>query len=386
MGNYKVLHYVVGFSTLSETFIYDLITGLEQRNICTNFVACRKRTLEKERPFSNTRVLKEKNIIFRTFYKISDPEHMQLQEGRELKKLIKKFNPDIIHAHFGIAGIRVNNFMQKEELEIPLVVSFHGSDVLYNPHNQKGYLRNLIRMNHNSNLVITTPTNFLKRECLKLGLLEEKFVVMNNTVNKMFLNAKQSIPWDGLDKLKIVILGRLVPMKGHEIALQALHELKKNFENFELHILGDGRTLEKLQKLTAELGLEKEVIFRGPINHEDLPEELSKFHISITPSIKAEDGQEESFCISLIEASLCGLHCLASDAGGPDEVLKDKREFIYPQKDFLALASKLSGYIENFKSKNEKILELQKFMLANYHPDQYFSRYDSLYKSRLKSI
>lgn len=383
--SYKVLHYVVGFSTLSETFIYDLITGLEDRGICMNMVACRKRTLEKERPFKNLRVLKEKNPLYRAYYKIFDSDHMQLQEGRELKNLISEFKPHIIHAHFGIAGIRINNFVTNNDLKIPVITSFHGSDVLYNPHNQNGYLDNLLKLNKNSNLIMTTPTNFLKRESQKLGLNEEKITVMNNTVNTMFLNAKQAVPWNGSEKLKIVILGRLVPMKGHEIALKALASLKETFQNFELHILGEGRTEEKLRKLSYELGLDNHVIFRGAIAHKNLPEELAKFHISITPSIKAEDGQEESFCISLIEASLCGLYCLASNAGGPDEVLKNKREFIYPQKDHESLALKIKNFISNFSIENNKIVDLQKFMLENYHPDQYFSRYDRLYKTNLRT-
>lgn len=382
--SYKVLHYVVGFSTLSETFIYDLITGLEQRKVCSNMVACRKRTLKEERPFANTKVLKEKNVLFRAYYKFADRHHMEIQEGRELKKLIDEYKPDIIHAHFGIAAIRINNFVNKHKLKIPVISSFHGSDILYNPHHQEKYLENLLKLNSNSNLTMTVPTNFLKRECLKLGLQDKSIVVMNNTVNQMFLNTKQAIAWNGSEKLKIVILGRLVPMKGHEFALQALAKLKETFQNFELHILGDGRTLEKLQAIAAELNLSDKVIFRGPIAHKDLPEELSKFHISITPSIKADDGQEESFCISLIEASLCGLYCLASDAGGPDEVLKDKREFIYPQRDSNALAQKLKAYVEESNSLNLKISELKEFMLRNYHPDQYFSRYNNLYLDQLK--
>lgn len=380
---YKVLHYVVGFSTLSETFIYDLIVGLEQRKICENLVVCRKRTLEKERPFKNVTVLKENNLLFRGLNKLTDPAHMQLQENRQLKKLISQFKPDVIHAHFGIAGIRLNNFLQENQISIPIITSFHGSDVLYNPHNVKGYLSNLLKLNANPMLLMTTPTQFLKNECMGLGLEDPKIQVMNNTINEMFLQTKQAVPWKGKDKLKFVMVGRLVPMKGHEYALQALALLKKSFSNFELHILGDGRTKESLQLLTQELGLQDQVIFHGPIKHQDLPEILSGFHVSLTPSVKAADGQEESFSVSLVESSLVGLYCLASDAGGPNEVLKDKKEFITPQKDFEALAHKLLEYVKDFELLNLKIKELQDFMLLHYHPDQYFIRYNNLYRTMI---
>lgn len=380
---YKVLHYVVGFSPLSETFIYDLIVGLEQRKICDNLVVCRKRNLEAERPFKNVIVLKENNLILRGLNKLTDPAHLQLQENRQLKKIISQFKPNLIHAHFGIAGIRINNFVQKNKMEIPVISSVHGSDVLSNPHNVKGYLTNLLKLNENPLLKMTTPTQFLKNECMALGLEDSKILVMNNTVNEMFLQAKQAVPWNGREKLKLVMVGRLVPMKGHEYALRALAVVKQSFTNFELHILGDGRTKDGLQILTKELGLQDQIIFHGPVKHQHLPEMLSGYHVSLTPSVKASDGQEESFSVSLVESALVGLYCLASDAGGPNEVLKDRKEFITPQKDYEALAHKLLEYIRDFELLNLKIKELQDFMLLHYHPDQYFLRYNNLYKAMI---
>ena len=109
----RILHYVTGFSTLSETFIYDLITGLEKRELTKNIIVCRKRTLKSQRPFKNTYVLKNKSLFKKLKYSLIDPNHHLLQEEEQLLDLIAEFKPDLIHAHFGIAGIRLNNFLKK---------------------------------------------------------------------------------------------------------------------------------------------------------------------------------------------------------------------------------------------------------------------------------
>ena len=47
-----------------------------------------------------------------------------LKEISELKKVIKAFKPDIIHAHFGLCGLLAN--LQRK---VPVVTTYHGSDI-----------------------------------------------------------------------------------------------------------------------------------------------------------------------------------------------------------------------------------------------------------------
>lgn len=47
-----------------------------------------------------------------------------LKQLKPLKKRIKDFNPDIIHAHFGLCGLLAN--LQRK---VPIVTTYHGSDI-----------------------------------------------------------------------------------------------------------------------------------------------------------------------------------------------------------------------------------------------------------------
>lgn len=379
MKKHKVLHYVVGFSTLSETFIYDLITGLESRGHTENIIVCRKRTLENERPFKRVIVLKQKKPFKKLFYKVTDPKHFQLQEADNFERVLQDFKPDIIHAHFGTSGIRINNFLEKYKKTTPLLVSFHGSDVTTNPFDCNKYMANLLKINNRKQNFMTVPTSFLKNACKEVGLNTDKIFIRNNTINDSFLGHDSIVSWNKSEKLKIVILGRLVPMKGHRYAIEAMSLLENHFSNYELHIWGDGRSKEELLKLTDELDLNEKVKFKGAFSHQDLPKILSEYHISITPSIKTHDNREESFCISLVEASLMGLFCIASRAGGPNEVLKDNEYFKFETKNSEAIRDKVLEYIKKTDESVDKAKQLKEFMLETYHPDKYFLGYLDIY-------
>ncbi len=380
---FKILHYVPSFSPLSETFIYDLVSGLEARGECENVVVCKRRLLIDQRPFEPVVVLKKTGTIRQLFNKISDSARMRIHEDEHFRTILSEFKPDMIHAHFGISGIRVNNFIAQHQIDIPLVVSFHGSDILLNPAQIKSFQPNLLKINANERVMMTTPSQFLKDKCLSLGLAGDKIKVVNNTVNEKFLGMERASAWDGKQKLKIVILGRLAPMKGHKYVFKALAQLKQSFDNFELHILGDGPSRDELNALAAELNLQRHIVFHGAVAHADLPRRLSGFHLSITSSVRTEEGYDESFCISLIEASMAGLYCIASDAGGPAEVLTGKEAFTYPQKDYAALTEKILACVNDPEKMALQADELREFMLARYHPEQYFCRYISLYKNMI---
>lgn len=47
-----------------------------------------------------------------------------LKEISELKKVIKAFSPDVVHAHFGLCGLLAN--LQRK---VPVVTTYHGSDI-----------------------------------------------------------------------------------------------------------------------------------------------------------------------------------------------------------------------------------------------------------------
>src|SRR5205823_2038863 len=69
----------------------------------------------------------------------------------------------------------------------------------------------------------------------------------------------------------LVAVGRLVPVKGFDVLLEACAILRRD-QTFRLHLVGDGPLREKLQSQAQALGLSDVVHFAGLIPHEALPE------------------------------------------------------------------------------------------------------------------
>ncbi|MCK0147055.1 glycosyltransferase [Arenibacter sp. F26102] len=65
----------------------------------------------------------------------------------------------------------------------------------------------------------------------------------------------------------IISAGRLIPEKGYDILITSFAELKHNFPQLKLIILGDGYLISELKNLVAKLALEKDVLFNGFVNN-----------------------------------------------------------------------------------------------------------------------
>ncbi len=111
--------------------------------------------------------------------------------------------------------------------------------------------------------------------------------------------------------LNIGFIGRLEPIKGAHLFIEAANLLRK--KNFNFLIAGDGELEEKLKKLSAK---NKNIKFIGnvqnPINF------IKTLDILIVPSIREPLG------LVGIEAGLCKVSVIASNIDGIPEVISDK--------------------------------------------------------------
>ncbi|MGH9412198.1 MAG: glycosyltransferase [Terriglobales bacterium] len=96
----------------------------------------------------------------------------------------------------------------------------------------------------------------------------------------------------------IAFLGRLVPYKGVDVLLRAAANLAAH-----IHILGDGRQRQPLERLTAQLGLTARVHFFGHVPDADLPQRLHDADVLALPS----RTPAEMFGVAQVEAMATGL-------------------------------------------------------------------------------
>lgn len=110
---------------------------------------------------------------------------------------------------------------------------------------------------------------------------------------------------------RFLYVGRMVVEKGVKILVEAASILQKRGYDFRLLLLGDGPQRSTLEKLSRELGLQKEVAFAGFKTGPHFQEMLNEPAISVIPSI-----WEDVAPFSPLEQMMAGKAIICSDIGG----------------------------------------------------------------------
>ncbi|BBE18886.1 glycosyltransferase [Aquipluma nitroreducens] len=241
-----------------------------------------------------------------------------LKTIRNLRKVIKEFKPDILHAHFatsyGLLGA-LSRFK-------PFIISVWGSDIFEFP--RRTLINNIVlRFNllfpkcilSTSHIMAIETSKYTKKKILvtPFGVDISKFMQKSN-YNKnstiVFGTIKTLDPVYGIDTL----------IKAFNISHNKL--LSKNI-NSELHIIGGGPEELKLKKLAEDLNINNQIFFKGKIPHEEVPQQLQNFDIFVALS------NSESYGVAIVEASSCSLPVIVSNVGGlPEVVVNNETGFI----------------------------------------------------------
>jgi glycosyltransferase involved in cell wall biosynthesis len=131
---------------------------------------------------------------------------------------------------------------------------------------------------------------------------------------------------------RFLYIGRLKRYKGVDLIIRAFSELAH--ERATLDIAGTGDHGESLEKLVAELGLEKQVRFLGFVPEETKVTLLREAWAAMLASPK------EGWGVSNMEAAACGTPVIASNSPGIREsVIDGETGILVPHGDIQAMAA-----------------------------------------------
>lgn len=234
---------------------------------------------------------------------------------RSFVKFLENKNITLIHAHFGPGGIRM--LPVARALNVPLVVTFHGSDVLSLPLRRvRGalYKRRLRRLFAHADLLLPV-SDFLRQELIRLGAPSYK-------VQTHYLGTSVVVPerCAGFsERTGILFVGRLVPSKGAAELLTAV-ATHPRLKTVPVTIVGEGPEMETLRRMTHEHGLN--VHFAGVQPHYRVVELMDSHRVFCLPSHREAGSGPEAFGLVFAEAAMRGLPSCAFSEGGVPEVIQ----------------------------------------------------------------
>jgi glycosyltransferase involved in cell wall biosynthesis len=338
----RVLHFAKTFSPLSETFIYDYVTELEKQGL-DNHVLTFRRENEESRPFPNVDVVEGpgrwnlKRLTHRLFvgFNDRDPRTSAWPQIRErLGSAIRRVEPNVVHAHFGPAGILIAPLTEK--LDIPLVVSLHGFDAFKLPSEpfwSKKYPLLFERAD-----CITVVSNVMAEHVTQIGAPADKVAVVR--VGKRMKDYPYSAPTSPVRQWFSV--GRLVEKKGFKDCISAFRQLNNTFPDTTLDIIGDGPRRGALQREIKSAGLSESVRLLGERPHREVKRRMASADGFVLCSKNSTDGDREGVPTVLMEAQAMGLPVVSTNHSGIPEVIPSQnRRFLATEGDVDQIAERL---------------------------------------------
>nr|WP_231707319.1 glycosyltransferase [Arthrobacter sp. zg-Y919] len=264
--------------------------------------------------------------------------------------------PDVVHSHFWMSGLAALEAANAAEGGVPVVHTFHALGTVKKRHQgaedtsppERTWLEPSVGRRADRVLATCSDEVF---ELKAIGVPGNRISVAPCGVD-LSLFASEGPAEPRRRRHRIAAVGRLVPRKGVDLAIQALALLRdEGLDDVELLIVGgssDCAGLEsdpearRLLDLARSLGVEDRVLLRGQVPREQMPAVLRSADAVVCAP------WYEPFGIVPLEAMACAVPVVASAVGGLiDTVVHGKTGLHVPPRDPAALAAALSELLQN---------------------------------------
>ncbi len=249
---------------------------------------------------------------------------------------------DVIHAHAALPCGHTAALLSRR-LKIPFVVTIHGLDV-FNTCFLGGIpaaWRRKVSVDVYRAAQTVICISGKAQEILKTGTpAETRSTIVYNGVNPNLFSP--NLAAEGQVDAEILIVGNLLPSKGHELVLRALANLRHSFPRLRCRIIGEGPARAQFEALARDLGIEPQVEFAGRQSRSEVAEAMRRCSVFALPS------RNEGLGCVYLEAMSCGKPVIACRGQGIDEVIEHgKNGWLIPVDGLEQLEQGLSALLES---------------------------------------
>jgi glycosyltransferase involved in cell wall biosynthesis len=264
---------------------------------------------------------------------------------------------DLIHAHAPLPCGHAASLLARE-LNIPFVVTVHGLDADFTNqvHGRAGeWCRRMTRYIFRSASRVICISEAVRQKVLEsAGGNCPTSVVYNGVDPNIFAPANEP------GSPKILSVGNLIPIKGHELLLRAIAMIQSRIPEVSCDIIGEGPELKRLQALATELNIADKVQFPGRKDHDSVAEALRQCMIFALPS-----RYEALGCVYL-EAMSAAKPVIACRGQGIAEVIEHgKNGWLIGVDDVEELAHALVTLFEDAELRNRMRLAARRTILKS---------------------
>lgn len=295
-------------------------------------------------------------------------------------RLIRKYRPDIVHTHTAKAGFigRVAAGLARVPIRLH---TFHGHVFhgYFSPAKTRFFIwleRFCARLS--TRIIAISPklkdelveryhiAPVKKFDVLPLGLDLQPLTVRPSEATLEKARQALRLP---VDKKLVGIIGRLVPIKNHDLFLRVAREVITHRQDVHFVIVGDGECREELEHRAHNMGLADYVTFTGWV--QDIGQILHQL------SVVALTSNNEGTPVSLIEAMAAGIPIIATNVGGVADTLEQGKYGVLVPADQSPLFS--TALLQILDGRYPDLETIRQAALARYHITRLVKDMEQLY-------
>ena len=285
----------------------------------------------------------------------------------KIKKVIEDYKPDIVHTHAAKSG--TIGRLAAVWCGVPVIVhTFHGHvfHSYFNPIKTKVFLEierflaskstRIVAISDKQKEELCGTFNICpeeKVEVIPLGFELDKFQEKQNEKRQKFRTTYNIDE----DEIAIGIIGRIVPIKNHELFVKGIAQAsKKSNRKIRGFIVGDGENREKVKSLAAQLGVDfvenGETHQKATLTFTSWIKDIDLVNAGL--DVVALTSDNEGTPVSLIEAQAANKPIVSTRVGGiEDVVIPDKTALLSPPNDTASFVRNLVTLVEDDALRSE---------------------------------
>jgi glycosyltransferase involved in cell wall biosynthesis len=257
--------------------------------------------------------------------------------GVEHLDWIRAFDPDLIHAHWGTFPSTVA-WALAGLLDKPFGFTCHAHDIFVNNH----LLREKIEAARVAVTISRYNVSWLEEQVTALA--RDRLKIIHCGVDLSTLPFRR----DGRLEGDILSVGRLDPIKGFEVLVDALAVVSRRGRRVRCRIVGCGPQEGALKRRIARHGLSDVLHLTGALPQEEVGKALYGASIFVLPSVVTASGDRDGIPVSLMEAMAAGTPCVSTRVSGIPELIEHEREGLLAKAgDAAALASAIERLLDD---------------------------------------
>jgi len=311
----------------------------------------------------------------------------------QIKKYLKRLQPDIVHTHSAKAGIlgrfAADKLKGKWGENLPAAVhTIHG--LAFHPYQSKWLNKFYIAIEKAAAKrtdYFISVADAMTEQATTVGIgrpeqystaysaiEEDDFLQPIPDERRKEFRKKYQIPEDSV---VLVTIARLFMLKGHEYIIESAKVLSERFDKAVWLFVGDGNLSDHFKKQVIDLGLAEKIKFTGLLPPSQMPLAIQSSDILVHCSLR------EGLARTLPQAMLCGKPAISFDIDGAREVVNETTGRLIEPKNIEQLTNACAELIEDEELRKKLGEQGRESVKEKFAPERMVDTIEAVYEKLL---